>query len=487
MADQLTCTPVTGHGNLPSKNVDSAVGSEKSRALRPGALSLTGNFAWTFGGNVIYALCQWAAIVCLAKLGSVEMVGVFALALAVTNPIAFLANLQLRVLYVTDRNSKYSFGEILGLRFALSIIACLIMIAVCWIAGYSKNTTTVILLVGIAFLIDSISESYYAIAQRQERMDRIALSQVFRGLLAILALGLVVRYTGNLAWATLGLLIGRVLVFLAFDSAPRTFFLEAHETGHRGRGWVENLTLGTRTRPRWNLREQLRTLWVAIPLGIASILVSVNINMPRYFIDHYRGPRELGIFSALTYIPTALIMLATALGYAVFARLSKHYADGQIRQFKILVMKSAGFCGALGLLGLLISAFAGHWVLLILYRPEYAEHVRLLLWLVGWGTLGAVAACLGFAMTATSHFREQVPLFCLVTLCSLVACYFLVPRLGALGGAFGALVGIIVQLAGTLFVVFRALRSRSRELKSRNAIASSLMDVGVSRVGLEMP
>jgi len=77
-------------------------------------LSLTRNFMWTFAGNAVYALCQWAAVVCLAKLGSAEMVGEFALALAIAFPITFIANLQLRVLFVTDHSTLYPFGQILG-------------------------------------------------------------------------------------------------------------------------------------------------------------------------------------------------------------------------------------------------------------------------------------------------------------------------------------------------------------------------------------
>ncbi len=459
---------------------------QKPRASGARALSLTSNFVWTFAGNGIYALCQWAAIVCLAKLGSVEMVGVFALALAITNPITFLANLQLRVLYVTDHKSKYPFGEILGLRLMLGAIAFVIMLAVCRAAGYSRNTAAVIMLVGVAFLIDSISENYYAIAQRRERMDRIALSQIFRGFLAVAALALIVRFTGNLAWAALGLVIGRILVFLTFDSARKTFNLAGSESPLVRSGKSEGTSFWKRVVPQWNLRNQMRMLWVAIPLGIASILISVNINMPRYFIEHFRGPHELGIFSALTYIPTAMMMVATALGYAVFTPLSKLYSQGQVRQFKVLVAKIVAFCAAVGAAGLLICAFAGHRILLILYRPEYAEHVQLLLWLVVWGSIGAVAAILGYAMTATSHFREQVPLFSAVTLSSMIACYFLVPRFGGLGGAFAALLAIIVQLIGTGFVIFRALQLRSREIKVDPAVQRRRLDVEVSKIGFEI-
>jgi hypothetical protein len=42
------------------------------------ALSLRLNFSWALAGNIIYAACQWGMLSVLAKLGSPEMVGLFA-------------------------------------------------------------------------------------------------------------------------------------------------------------------------------------------------------------------------------------------------------------------------------------------------------------------------------------------------------------------------------------------------------------------------
>jgi len=74
------------------------------------ALSLRANFSWTFVGNVVYAGCQWGMLVVLAKLGSPETVGLFALGLAVTAPVIQFVNLQLRGAQVTDAAHEYQFG-----------------------------------------------------------------------------------------------------------------------------------------------------------------------------------------------------------------------------------------------------------------------------------------------------------------------------------------------------------------------------------------
>lgn len=420
-------------------------------------LSVRHNFAWTLAGNVTYALSQWLVIVLLAKLGNAEMVGRFALALAVAYPITFIAHLQLRVVFVTDQDSKYPAGEVLGLRLMLAALAIVILLATCKIAGYGTQTVAVILIIGVAQLIDCLSENYYAISQKHERMDRIAKSQIFRSTLSLTLVTLALYLTHSLMWGVLGYVISRSTILLTYDSARGTLALAGSRQAREG--------FFERIHPYWNLRKQLGMAWIALPLGAVTVLGSLNGNMPRYFIEKTFGPADLGIFSALNYIPIAAVMVCTALGYAAFARLSKLYFAGDLGGFKAVLGKAVAVCAGMGIAGLLGSALLGRQILTILYRPQYAEHVDLLLWLMAVGAVGCVASCMGCAMSAAGQFRPQVPLFMVVTGSSFVACYFLIPWRGLQGAALAALVSMCVQLAGTSFIIYRALAKRARELK----------------------
>ncbi|MGD2165907.1 MAG: lipopolysaccharide biosynthesis protein, partial [Anaerolineae bacterium] len=79
-------------------------------------LSLRANFSWTFVGNAIYAATQWGMLIVLAKLGSPEWVGQFALGLAITVPIMAFATLKTRLVQATDARHQYLFGDYLSLR-----------------------------------------------------------------------------------------------------------------------------------------------------------------------------------------------------------------------------------------------------------------------------------------------------------------------------------------------------------------------------------
>ena len=120
-------------------------------------LSLRKNFTWNLAGNIVYAGCQWGILVVLAKLTSPEMVGRFALGLAVTVPVIMLSQLQLRGVQATDARDEYAFGHYLGLRLITTALALVVIVCVVGVTDYTGNTALVILAVGVSKAIESIA------------------------------------------------------------------------------------------------------------------------------------------------------------------------------------------------------------------------------------------------------------------------------------------------------------------------------------------
>src|SRR2546429_8143700 len=97
------------------------------KAVRIGPRTLRANFSYAVVGNVTYASCQWGILVALAKLGTVEMVGQYAYALAITTPVFLFANLQLNALQLTDDASSYTFSDYLSIRLFTCVVALVVI------------------------------------------------------------------------------------------------------------------------------------------------------------------------------------------------------------------------------------------------------------------------------------------------------------------------------------------------------------------------
>jgi len=445
----------------------------------PAIPSLKVSFIWTLAGSVSYSGSQWAMIVLFAKLGNPAMVGQYAFAAAVAYPISLVANLQLRAVFVNDREGRYPFRRMLGARYMLAVVAWLVLPFVCLCMRATAQTTALILLVGTGMLIDSLSESYYSLLQKCERMDRIGRSQMLKGALCLALATVALYFTHSVLYAVCGVLFGRLLILFTYDTGRETFEIGRINSEIKDEPSTSNTFL-KRFPAQWDLKLQWEMIWLALPLGAVSVISSFNLSIPRYVIEHYLGARELGIYSALGYLPYAAILFASALGYVGYARLGKLYFERDIRGFYGLLGRMTAIAAGIGILGLLLSVVAGKPILRLLYRPEYAEHLDLLLWLVAAAGLACVTSCVGVAMTAASQFRPQIPLFIAVGIVSIITALVLVPRMGLYGAAIATIAALSVQLIGSYWIVQRGLAKRKLGASEAGGSPSVMEDALIS-------
>ena len=435
-------------------------------------LSLRANFSWTFVGNVVYSACQWGIVIVLAKLGSPVLVGQYALGVAIATPVIALSQLQLRPVIASDVHEKYRFGEYLGFRLMATLLATLVVLAIPIVLHSGAGMTPLVFLVGLSLALESISDLYFARLQFIDRMDRIAKSQIARAPLSLIALGLVVHFTGSLALGVAAMVVARMAVLIGYDMRPRTHFLQPFDANsaqaREQLNYVKEIL-----RPRWEPRAMARIFWLAAPLGVVALLVNLNTNIPRYFIQWSLGTRELGIYSALGFMMSAGNLFAAALAQAVFVRLARFHAEGRSSDFVVLLLKMAGIATVLGVGGILFAWMAGPELLRIVYKPEYADQWHVMVWFMVVAWIGYICQFLGTAMTSARYFVHQIPLFVAVVLAITGASYLLVPRMGLVGGVLSNLVGAIVQLAGSVLILGFALRRNSRLVSAANQVATS--------------
>lgn len=421
-------------------------------------ITLRRNFSWTFIGNLIYSGCQWGMLVVLAKLGNPEMVGTFTLGLAVTAPVMMFSNLQLRDIQTTDAKNHYLFNDYLGLRLITTGLALPIILWITLATGYKGETAIVIILIGFAKGLESISDVFYGLLQKHEKMDRMAISVMMKGPLSLLMLSIGTYISGSIIWGVLGLVIAWACILLIWDIPSYRWLINKFTS----EGEIPDSLEGRTAKPRWQLGTIRKLIWLSLPLGLVMMLISLNANIPRYFLEHSLGKKELGVFAALAYLIVAGNMIVSALGSAARPRLAKYYAGGNVSAYQKLLFQLVAIACLLGLSGILVAWVAGGQILTIVYQPEYAKYTELLIWLMVTAGIGYVSSFLGEGMTAARYFRTQIPLFIVVTSTSAIASFWFIPKNGLKGAAIALMIAEIVRIIFTLGVIFHAVHRIQR-------------------------
>ena len=422
---------------------------EPQPAVLGGGFSLRANFSWTLAGNLVYAGCQWGMLVVLAKLGSPQLVGQFALGLAVTAPVIMLSNLQLRGVLATDAREEHPFSDYLELRLVTTGLALLTVAGIVVAGGYQRETALVVVAIALTKGLESISDITYGFQQHRERMDLIAKSMILRGVAAMVALWLGVYLTGSVLVGCLGMAAGWAAVLMAYDlDAARS------STGARGR-WP---LAGVFHQMQWKPGRLCGLAVLALPLGVVMMLGSLNVNGPRYVIQHYSGERGLGIFAAVAYVMVAGTTVINALAQAASPRLALHCASGDVAEFWRLMRKLLVIGAVIGGAGILVAMAYGRQILGTLFRPEYAAADDVFVWMMAAAAISYLGSFLGYGLTAARQFKVQAPLILVVSVVTMASSVILVPRHGLVGAAWATVIGAVVQLSGSALVLRSVMR-----------------------------
>ncbi|MBP6124350.1 MAG: oligosaccharide flippase family protein [Phycisphaerae bacterium] len=412
-------------------------------------LSLRKNFSWSLFGNIAGSGFRWLILMIIAKMTDTEHAGYYTLALSITGPIIMFTMLQLRAAYVTDVCEEYPYGYYIGVRLFTNVLAALVLGGVLlFMKGrYEAIVYGVIFVVFLNKAIESTADIFYGVMQKHDRLDKVAISTMLRqggGALVLFAA----------LWLTGSLLCG--VIAIGFCWLAVLFFYDC-----------KNAEVFEKCQPLFEPRAYKMIILTGIPLGITRGLIALDESIPRYFVEGYLGTSEQGIFSAMAYVITAAYLFVEALGYSVAARLARYYNYNQKIYIRVL-LKVTAIAFLMGFGCVLVALAAGRQLLTILYSPEYAKYPDVFVWLMVLATGKMISSMLNHGMNATRYFKSQVPLNVFSVLITAGCCMPLVPLYGLKGAVWAMLGGVIVKIAGSIFVIQHALKHNSVLIEKGN-------------------
>ena len=209
------------------------------------------------------------------------------------------------------------------------------------------------------------------------------------------------------------------------------------------------------------------------------MLISFNLNIPRYLIEWHLGAYELGIFAAVAAFQKSGPTVVQALGRSASPRLAKYYAAHNVTAFTRLSTKIVGVGGALGCVAVFVAVVAGRSILLLLYGPEYVLPGLFTMVMVA-AAVDYVGTMLMFVITSARYYRVQLPMQLMSTAAVALACVWLVPRWGLLGAGAALVIGNSVRTFGFLAAAVHARHALNAKATCAELPALSLQtsDVG---------
>jgi O-antigen/teichoic acid export membrane protein len=395
---------------------DNAPAGERHGAV---TTSLRKGFVWATAGNVVYVTCQYGTLVALAKLGTPEDVGTFALALAVTAPIVVFSQMQLRQLQVTDVRREARFGDYLASRLASTAAALAIIAGIVVVVGYDNRTAAVMLSVALAKAFESVADIAHGRLQHVERMDLIARSLAIKGVVSLAAFTAALALGGSLLVAVMAMAFVWAGMLVGFDLVLARRFTQPED---------RKLT--------WRADVMQRLARTALPLAVASGLGSFSGNLPRYVLDAMIGKEAVAVF-AVAATPLAMISLVwTAVAQTTLPRAAVYFSSGQNGPLVSLAAKVVLLQVLAAAVVSAIFALYGEGIMRLLFAPEYAEAGPITALMAAGMAAGGLGAYGSTILTAGRRFSLQLWNIVVVVLAQLPLCFILIGAAGTWGAGW---------------------------------------------------
>lgn len=421
---------------------------------QPKRLSLKKNMVWITLGGAADLLCQWGLIAVISRLMNVEAVGLYGLAMVVVAPLLAFANLGLREAQATDARHEYTFGHYLTLRTFTNVVALIVIAIVASAMRLEAVGMMVVMLFGLARVIDAQSNAYHGLFQQCERMDFLAQSNLVRSMSSLIFFTVALMLTGDLRAGCLGM-VASCLLTLVFYDMPRARQLH---------GYPGSTGPASATRLIWETKPLVRLATHALPLGFVAVLSALQVNIPRFVIEDSLGLAALGYFTAVVALYMAATRMATFLGQAASSRLAQRFSSGAMPEYGKLLVQMGGLGLAGGIVGIFIVYFWGREVLTLLYTPEYGDYSDILLLVMVAALFRQVAMMLQFGTIAARRFRLHLVQNVLIIILITVASFVLIGPYGLWGAA---VVLVIAGIADAAIVAVMAIFiMRDHSLKS---------------------
>lgn len=392
---------------------------------------------WLLGGNIIFAFSQWLLLTLIAKICTGQELGEYSYAMSIVAPVFMLTNLQLRPIFVADYNSDkyYDFASFFSLRFYSNVLGFLVVML--WGMFTHIDSIWIIAFVALTKCLESISDIIYGWYNAINKTELITRSLTTKAIFSIILLGAILVLSKSLIYGLIGLCIVYLAIMLFIDFKAIQVKKE----------WLV-----------YQPEASKQIIIYALPLGVTVMLVSLQTNLPRYFIEKYDAIESVGVFTIFYYF----VVIGGIVINSVCQYLSPLYAqswhEASKKHFFKLFNMSYLIAGSFGLFSLIITYFWGGELLSLVYGDKFNHELATLNIIILSGIFTYLSVVNGYTMTSLKIIKVQIPMFLGLIAITFVSCFLLIPKYHLIGAAWVGLISSLSQFLIGLLILLNRFR-----------------------------
>jgi O-antigen/teichoic acid export membrane protein len=405
------------------------------------------NSAFSMAAQLLIKILSFGFTVLIVRQLGAEAYGQYAGVLAFGAIFVFLADLGLGIFAVREvaqwRDSSTGmeragalYGNLLGLRFVLALLAAVCIVGSAWLAGKPLVFIGAVVLGALGLLMYSAQGTSEALLSGFERLDLAAGAKVMNQLTFVLvgaiALWLGLGYYGLIYANLLGIAL---MTYICWRGVHR---------------------LGVRPR-RPTPRHWLPLLRLSIPFGIISFTLGLSYKFDSVLLSIFRGDAETGYYNAVYNLIFSAVIFSNVLNTSLYPSITRQAAHAPER-LPAIYERALRYLLIVALpIAVLICVLADQLVP-FLFKDHYAPAtpaLQMLIWVV---PFMYISEFLGYVVLIAGHERLVARSVLISTSFNITLNLLLVPAYGFMLAAVMTVLTEMILVAQYVWILHPLLR-----------------------------
>lgn len=372
------------------------------------------NYIWNSIGSGLLSFNSLIFLIIVTRINGIEEAGVFSFCYAFACIINAFALFYGRTFQVTDNNRVISESTFLVTRFLASLVGMSISIVFVLLNGYDRYKAIVFLLLCILKCEEAISDGYYGVLQKRNKLFIVGKSMTYKSLLGFIGFLFIDFFSHSVIISCL-YLVGLNLLFIKiYDISCAKREASIYYKIHYG----EILQL---------IKKSCFTF------GVTMIILAL-VNIPRYIVDIFLSSKEQAIYGFISMPATFVMLLGQFVLQPALITLATAFEQHEKKCFQKEVTKLIVIILSTMIIVLPVAYLMGIPVLEIIYAVQLEEYRTDLLIVIIGATFYAASNVFFNALITLRSTKRQMILQMVNLIIGTVITVVLVYKYGLKGG-----------------------------------------------------
>lgn len=394
------------------------------------------NYIWNTIGGFTFALTSLFYSIILARLSTINNLGLYTFAFALACNTVTLASFGGRTYQITDVNNNISTFSYIICRYLTTFFTIICLLIYLILNNYHPHKFLLILLICIFKYMEEISDVYYAIIHKNGQLFFVGKYQFIKSIYNVLSFILLTYFFNNL-FLTFVILILLNLIFLIVIERKKAKRIDK---------WEYKL----------KKKEIAKYFKDNIYICLLTFLSLFITTIPRLIIDKNFSTDLQAIFGIIIMPATVMVLISGFILNPLIVKIAKNYKEKKYKLIENKVRNIILIILLVGLLCLIGGYILGVPLFNFIYDMKLNNYKNSLILILIGSSFFAITSSISTILISMRKIKIQVFINLIVIIIGLILSKYLIINYKIFGAALAYLFMVTIRLI-LYYIVFKVL------------------------------